>query len=474
MSWLKSLLRLCIFCPPDLDIDDDESPRQIGIFARTSLDEWEEHLFRLNQQSRGITYNPATSKYRDLTEQKRIYHLLPPTITWPNREPFQRLMQRDNLIENGIQVILYAHHELFDNKKNSHELQMILAAVLRYEKQAAEDCCLYTWQHVIQYLNRYSTNQKIIDVEKISAFYELNENQNRAEEKIKPLRRLFTSDEDLSTHHEKLSQIAFISQDIVCIKDELRKLLKNLKQAESANTCVFTIAAIAYRGLFRIMPYQSHNGKTARALINDLLTNYGYNTIYIASASSEKTNASMQTQANPTNETIASCNLHDRYRYELACRAQTPQALAEHLKGLYIMQHPCGKKTLSITEQNPHCAATAIRSALHSMNNLELENLLKALRPFTKQCLSIRDTYGRTPLHDACMQANGQVFPKRVNILLNEGANSSIFDHENKKPFDHLKNSKHRELFYHRWPTGNGDPTEHTDQNGPVSPLHHK
>ena len=120
---------------------------------------------------------------------------------------------------------------------------------------------------------------KIIDVEKISAFYELNENQNKAEEKIKPLRRLFTSDEDLSMHHEKLSQIAFISQDIVCIKDELGKLLQNLKQAESANTCVFTIAAIAYRGLFRIMPYQSHNEKTARALINDLLINYGYHSI---------------------------------------------------------------------------------------------------------------------------------------------------------------------------------------------------
>ena len=146
MSWLKSLLRLCIFCPPDLDIDDDESPKQIGIFARTNLHEWEEHLFRLNQRSLGTTHITATSTYRDLTEQKRIYHLLPPSITWPNREPFQRLMQRDNLIENGIQVI-HAHHELFDNKKK-YELQMILAEVLHTKKRPLT-IVVYTWQHVI-------------------------------------------------------------------------------------------------------------------------------------------------------------------------------------------------------------------------------------------------------------------------------------------------------------------------------------
>lgn len=473
MSWLESLLNSCLFCPPKEDASEHPTPRQRRLFTSLRDKEWHELLIKLNES---VTHpsppssSPKPTAFRE-TKQIRTYYLLPPEITWPEQPRCgitQRLMQRDEIIENGIQVIIYAHQILHNYKKDEEALRQLIVSLLKshpIDNDHITDFCLYAWQHVIYFILKYQYDTRKINLTRIQEFYRVDQAKNTVDEKINDLKKMlapeYTSNETLAT----IGQIAFDSELSDSIIEQLAELRKRLTLQEQSNQCPFTIAATAYQRIFQIYPFEKNGHKTGIALINYILTQYGYLPVEIKAipeTTLDKTDyVTLLTSPRTTTYNQAA------YDFELACRENHPVKLAEHLKTMYILQNTACNHYKRIVADNIICAADAVKLIIEFKSKKSfLTAFLTGLQPFTPLIINTKNnTTGQTALHIACIVADGKHFPSAVHELLTSGADTTSPDHTGKTPLSYLKNTQHRREFEAKWQTA----THHETTKSPFN-----
>lgn len=459
MSWLESLLNSCLFCPPKEDVSEYPTPRQRRLFTCLHDKEWHELLIKLNES---VTHpSPPSSSSKPTvfrgTKQIRTYYLLPLEITWPEQPRCgitQRLMQRDEIIENGIQIIIYAHQILHNYKKDEEALRQLIVSLLKshpIDNDHITDFCLYTWQHVIYFISKYQHDTRKINLTRIQEFYRVDQAKNTVDEKINDLKKMlapgYTSNETLAT----IGQIAFDSELSDSIIEQLAELRKRLTLQEQSNQCPFTIAATAYQRIFQIYPFEKNGHKTGIALVNYILTQYGYLPIQlkaITETTPDKTGyVTLSTSPRTTTYNQAA------YDFELACRENHPVKLAEHLKTIYILQNTGCNHYKRIVADNILCAADAVRLIIEFKSQSPiLASFLADLQPFTPNVINTQNSAtGQTPLHTACVLTDGKHIPTTVHELLTAGADATIADHTGKTPLSYLKNTQHRTELQAKW-----------------------
>ena len=429
---------LGIFCPRDQQTQTIQPSikRLRPVFTSMHQDEWISLLHALHPNAKIPEQSPH-NEFRQLPDITRIYRLIPAELRWPDfsAPPHgERFMQRESMLENGIQVILYIHNIVLKKQKDNSVIIDILKNLVVYhqrehDQNKIDDQCLYGWMFVLKYIKKFDDDPKKIKIDHIKAMFKIDKNREAMISELKYSDRTSYQSLPPCENCSPIQQIAFFSDHSNQINHHLYLLLKKLQYLEQTVACALTLAAHAHQGLFKIYPFTEGNGKLARALVNEILNQNDFETITIKS--------SFYGQA--------------AYEYEQVCESNNINRLITLFKTLYITQHPHCHQTKKMGIDEPISITLAICHLIRQNDN-SLKTLLISQDEQASLCLNTCYNAGWTPLHDACNLVKTVKSLDCVNMLLEKGADPSITNNLGKKPFDLIKNKDLQKKLIADWP----------------------